>query len=86
MKDSFGFKREDFGYTEKPLSKGERLEIILNQVEEIHKKMNLIFEVNNVPYLQLNQLPDIHREMWIEYQKEASDLMQKSADIILSKP
>lgn len=46
------------------MSKGEKLELLLNQEASINQQMDAIFERYNVPYLDLKNLPDEGKEEW----------------------
>lgn len=46
------------------MTKGEKLEALLNQESSINQQMDAIFKRYNVPFLDLRNLPDEGKEEW----------------------
>lgn len=67
------------------MSKGYFLEKWFRISDKLHAEMNGLFKKNNVPHLQINQLPDADRARWYELHAKCNRITDNVTALILNK-
>lgn len=67
------------------MSKGQQLGIMLDEADKIHEQQRQLFIKNNVPHLEINQLPEPDKKEWHRLHSLSNELGDKMCKLILNK-